>query len=186
MKILLLTTALLMGATPAPPHEAGGVAVTISDGVSQVTEGDTLHYRVTLRDTHANTPATVRLELSLPVGVSDAHVHNGGERVESWLAVWTPTVPPNGKVTVSASFVAGKPRPAAKGYAAQACLVHENVRQACATDINQLPGKPNIHATSPTEDRGVGWLTWLTAILVAAILAIAAIWLPSRARRAKE
>jgi hypothetical protein len=184
MKILLLTAALLMGAAPAPPHEAGGVAVAISDGVSQVAEGDTLDYRVTLRNTHADTPATVRLELSLPVGVSGARVHDGGERVESWLAVWTPTVPANGTVTVSASFVAGKPHPAVKGYAAQACLVHENVRQACATDINQLPGRPDIHTMSPAtaEDPGVGWLTWLMAVLVAAVLAIGGTWLLFRAR----
>lgn len=193
MKVLLLTAALLMGAAPAiataapePPHEAEGVAVAISDGVSQVAEGDTLDYRVTLHNTHADAPATVRLELSLPVGVSGGQVHDGGERVESWLAVWTPTVPAKGEVTVSASFVAGKPRPAAKGYAAQACLVHENVRQACATDINQLPGKPDIHATGPAtaEEPGAGWLTWLVAILVAAVLAIGGTWLLFRGRRA--
>jgi hypothetical protein len=193
MKALLLTAALLVGvaapatAAPQPPDEADGVAVDITDSRSEVAEGDTLDYRVTLRNTHTGAPAKVRLELSLPVGVSGARVADGGERVEPWLAVWTPTVPAKGEVTVSASFVAGKPRPEAKGYTAQACLVQENVRQACATDINQLPGRADVHALATTEagDPGATWVTWLVAVLAAAVLAFGGVWLVSRLRHPK-
>ena len=183
MRLVLAATALAVGTVVGAPGWAGaqelpdradGVAVAVADEVDEVAVGDRLAYTVTLRNTSARTAARVRLELTLPVGVSGAEVHDGGESVEPWLAVWQPTVPAGGTVTVSATFVAGRPRAAAKGYTAQACLVHDNVRLACVADIDQLPGAADVHALGPVPaEPGVGWRTWLAVVLGAAVVSVA-------------
>ncbi|MFL6122307.1 hypothetical protein [Actinophytocola sp.] len=157
----------------ALPTTADDVSITMADGVSTVSSGDTLEYRVTLHNSNRAEPATVHLELSLPVGAAGRTVSPGGETLEPWLASWHPTVPPGGEVTVSATFVAGDPRPTAKGYAAQACLVTNNINQACATDINQLPGREDVHARqAPAPPSAPTWPVWLAAGAAAAAAAL--------------
>jgi hypothetical protein len=117
------------------------------------------------------------------VGATATEVTDG-ERLEPWLAAWQPTVPAGRTVTLSATFAAGKPRQEAKGYAAQVCLVHDHIREACATDINQLPGAADIHALGPAQpDETVGWRTWLAAVTAAAAIGILAATLLVRRRR---
>lgn len=155
---------VLASAALGLPSAAGGVSIAVEDGVRTVASGDTLEYRVTLHNADRTEAATVHVELALPVGATGRTVSEGGEEVEPWLASWHPTVPAGGEVTVSATFVAGEPRETAKGYAAQACLVTNNINQACATDINQLPGRADIHArVAPTPSTTPTWPIWLAA-----------------------
>lgn len=154
------------------PTTAGGVSIAVADDVRTVASGDVLEYRVTLHNTHRTAPATVHVELSLPVGAAGRTVSTGGEAVEPWLVSWQPTVPAGGKVTVSATFVAGEPRRSAKGYTAQACLVTDNINQACATDINQLPGRADIHATSAPARSTTTWPLWLVGAGAAGAAAV--------------
>lgn len=169
-------------AAQAIPAEADQVAIALTDEADTVAAGDDLTYTVSLRNS-SSADTDVRLELSLPVGATATSVEDG-ERAEPWLAVWRPTVPAGGTVEVSAVFEAGEPRPDAKGYTAQACLVRENVRVACATDINQVPGAADINAMgvpAPADDN-VAWWTWLVVGAGALFVAAAALFV-RRARR---
>jgi len=158
----------------ALPTTADGVSISVTDNVTSVRPDDTIEYQVTLHNTDRTEPATVHVELSLPVGAASKKVSEGGEALEPWLATWNPTVPAGGTTTVTATFTAGDARPNAKGYAAQACLVTNNINQACGTDINQLPGKANIHAAMATPEPSTTppWPIWLGA---AGALAAAAV-----------
>ena len=45
-----------------------------------------------------------------------------------------------------------------KGYAATACVVRNFVRQLCASDIDQIPGAADIHATNSSKGSALGWI----------------------------
>jgi len=156
----------------ALPTTADGVSISVTDNVTSVRSDDTVEYQVTLHNTDRTKSATVHVELSLPVGAASKKVSEGGKALEPWLATWNPTVPAGDTTTVTATFTAGDARPNAKGYAAQACLVTNNINHACATDINQLPGKADIHATMATPEPSTPWPIWLGA---AGALAAAAV-----------
>jgi hypothetical protein len=172
--------AVLLAAPEAAAQTSPNVSVTLTDGKAEVSAGDRLEYRVALRN-KAATDATVDVELALPVGAFATEVTDG-ERLEPWLAAWQPTVAAGSRVTLSATFTAGKPRQEAKGYTAQVCLVHDHIREACATDINQLPGTADIHALGTAEETA-GWRTWLAAVTAAAATSILAATLLVRRRR---
>jgi hypothetical protein len=143
---------------PDLPSEGGGLAIHLDDEVTAVKDGDTLTYKVTVRNADKAATATAAIELTLPVGARSVAVNDGGDSPEAWFARWTLQVPAGGSTTVSASFQAGPPVAGAKGYAATACVVRDFVRQLCASDIDQLPGEADIHATGPARGGIAGWI----------------------------
>ncbi|OLR92265.1 hypothetical protein [Actinokineospora bangkokensis] len=155
---LLTTAALLHTATwaPAAATPEPALTITMTDDTAETSEGTPLDYKITLTNPAAEERAA-DVELTLPVGAKATEVRDGGTAPEPWFAHWSLTIPANGTSTVSASFQAGAPRPDSKGYTATACTVRNYARLLCATDINQVPGAPDIHAVAgkaSTEDGG--------------------------------
>jgi hypothetical protein len=143
---------------PDLPSEGGGLAIHLDDGVTSAKDGDQLTYTVTLRNADKAAPAQAAIELTLPVGARSIAVNDGGDSPEPWFARWTLQVPPDGTATVSANFQAGPPVKDAKGYAATACVVRNFVRQLCASDIDQVPGAADIHATGSSSGPDLSWI----------------------------
>jgi uncharacterized repeat protein (TIGR01451 family) len=165
--------------SPSPSAAAPGkasLAIGVTDGVDRATPGDTLNYTVTVHNHGPAASGAVNLKLTLPGGVTLASADHSGKSGPGGVVSWSLTVPAAGQVVVVAHATVGTPDAQAKGLAAVAC-VDGTEGLLCSSDIDQIPGRADVHAITgtqqPTTPLWRHW--WMIATAVTGLLALLAV-----------
>ena len=164
-----------------------GLSIAVDDGVSVAALGDRLAYTISVHnDGHAGS-GHLGITFTPPAGVELSAADADGA-IKGGSANWTVTVGAAKTVTLKVSARVAELPEGAKGLAAVACVADGGVPKLCATDINQIPGRDDIHATqaaaTATHDTGYPWVQWAagTGLGLVALALVAA--LVVRRRRA--
>ncbi|WP_027344510.1 DUF11 domain-containing protein [Hamadaea tsunoensis] len=158
-----------------PPKTSAALVVAVSDGVGEAKVGDRLAYTVSVRNDGTAPGNRLAVTFTPPAGMTLTAAGAQGS-VAAGGARWTVTVPAARTVTLTASARVDTLPDGAKGLAAIACLTEAGQR-LCATDIDQIPGRDDIHATAeaaPAAKTATGWVRLATLAGIAAVALVVA------------
>lgn len=134
--------------TPAAGHQPqAALSIAVTDGVSDAAPGDRLVYGVTVRNDGDAASRRVTVRLTLPGGVSFVSADGGGVS-ERGAVVWKVAVPAAGHVTVTARGTVGTLLAGLNGLAGVACVNAGGPDMLCSSDIDQIPGRGDVHAVT--------------------------------------
>ena len=133
------------------------------------------------------------LRFTPPSGGELGRLDRGGTRAQR-DAAWRLRVGAGRTVTVSAQVRIAELSEGVKGLAAIACVMRSETPVLCATDVNQIPGRDDIHAVATARDKslfarakpwlavGIGGL----AAVAAAVVVLPAVRSHLRSRRSRS
>jgi uncharacterized repeat protein (TIGR01451 family) len=188
----ILVAAALVGVAIAPPpspdavHAAtAAMVIGVSDGVTSATTGDELTYTISLRNDGAADSGPLGVRFQPPSGAEVTTVDHDGAR-EDGVATWSIDLPAGGTLTLTVGAKVATLPEGVNGLAGIACITHDGTPTLCATDMNQIPGQPDIHAVveggPAATHRSVPWLAVGGILIGAAALSIGAFVLIRRRR----
>jgi uncharacterized repeat protein (TIGR01451 family) len=189
MKNILLAAVLIwMAPAQAPSPEAvhaAAMVIGVSDGVTSATTGDELTYTISLRNDGAADSGPLGVRFQPPSGAELTTVDHDGAR-EDGVATWSVDLPAGGTLTLTVGAKVATLPEGVNGLAGIACITHDGTPSLCATDMNQIPGQPDIHAIVEGDPsathRSVPWLAIVGILLGAAALSIGGFVLLRRRR----
>jgi uncharacterized repeat protein (TIGR01451 family) len=164
-------------ATPSPTpvgHPAhASLSIAVTDSVAEAAPGDQLVYSVTVSNAGDAASGPVTVKLTLPGGVAFASADRTGAGAHgsvSWKAF---SVPAAGHVTVTARGTVGTPAAGLNGLAGVACVDADKSTMLCASDIDQIPGRGDVHAVTQASGKTVtpAWRRW--SVVAAGAVAVA-------------
>jgi uncharacterized repeat protein (TIGR01451 family) len=145
------------------------MVIAVSDGVTSATAGDELTYTILLRNDGAADSGPHGVRFQPPSGAEVTTVDHDGAR-EDGVATWSVDLPAGGTLTLTVGAKVVTLPEGVNGLAGIACLTHDGTPALCATDMNQIPGQPDIHAVveggPTTTHRSVPWLA-IAGVLLA-------------------
>jgi hypothetical protein len=149
--VLAAALAGLASATPTPSpgavhHATAAMAISVSDGVTSVTDGDELTYTISLRNDGAAGSGRLAIRFQPPTGAKLTTVDHHGASVDD-VATWSVDVPPGAALKLTVGTTVGSLPAGVNGVAGIACIIHGSTPSLCATDMNQIAGRSDIHAT---------------------------------------
>jgi uncharacterized repeat protein (TIGR01451 family) len=166
--LIALPAAMATGHPPTP-RAAGAPELTISvgDGQVAVRPGDTLTYRVSLRNTGTVTARRLEVTQTLSPGLEVTGASdNGVARAER--VTWSTAVPPGGTRTFLVTARVTRPPAQMLRLAAIACVALPGARQAivCAAHLDKLPAAEAGKAGPARRQSGTGAVPYAAAALV--------------------
>jgi uncharacterized repeat protein (TIGR01451 family) len=193
--LIALPAAMVTG-HPAPPRPTGTASpratgapeltISISDGQVAVRPGDTLTYRVSLRNTGTVTARRLEVTQTLSPGLEVTGASDSGvaraERV-----TWSAAVPPGGTRTFLVTARVTRPPAQMLRLAAIACVALPGAKQpiVCAAHLDKLPaaeaGKGG-KAGPARRQSGMGVLPYAAAALALLAGCLAAVLFGRRTR----
>lgn len=161
------------------------MVIGVDDAVAVAGLGDRLAYTISVRNEGHAASGRLTIALTPPTGVELARVDGGGT-VKGGIAHWTVAVAASKSATLTAEARVTEVPEGVKGLAAVACVTEGGVPKLCATDIDQIPGRPDIHAATAAakNDRSrPDWVHWVAGSSLALVaLAIVAVLIRKRRR----
>ena len=139
---------------PTPPAEEASLVVSVSDEVTTAALGDRLSYQISVRNQSRSGAYRLDLRFTPPGGSELGRLDRGGTRARG-DAAWRLRVGAGRTVTVSAQVRIAELAEGANGLAAIACVMRGKTPVLCATDVNQIPGREDIHAAATARDRSL-------------------------------
>ena len=107
--------------------------------------------------------------------------HDGAR--DNGVATWSIDVAAGATVTLTAATKVGSLPAGVNGLAGIACVTHDGTPSLCATDMNQIPGQPDIHAiveSSGPARSSVPWVAVGGVLAGAVVLAFGGFFLLRR------
>jgi len=192
--LLALPEAAQAKASPSPAPATGhpaqpSLSITVTDNVTKAAPGETLAYTVTVSNDGDAASGQVPVKLTLPGGVEFASADNGGTS-EQGAVVWKVTVPAAGHLTLTARGTVGTPAAGLNGLAGVACLEAGPANMLCSSDIDQIPGRRDVHAVTRAGGHTITpiWRRWWvlgTPVALAVIVGLALVFLLRRRQRTR-
>jgi uncharacterized repeat protein (TIGR01451 family) len=159
------------------------MVIGVDDGVATAGLGDRLAYTISLRNDGHTASGRLGVAFTPPAGVKLARAGDGGT-IKGGTASWTVKVAAAKTVTLTVDALVAELPEGVKGLAAVACVTDGGVPKLCATDINQIPWRADIHSTSAAvkADAAIAWSRWAAGagLGLVALVVIAAVILQRR------
>jgi hypothetical protein len=165
---VLAATSSARAATPMPaPTGILALVISVTDGVTMVKPGQEVTYSVGVRNGNPTQTVIADVQLTPPSGSTLGAVRNKGSK-EKNLFKWRVTIEGGKSIQLTATATPGAATLKAKdikGLAALACITQRGVPVICSSDVNQIPDRPSISATTgdasgsggPASSSGVWW-----------------------------
>jgi len=189
----ILLAAGLVGLAPTPSPEAvhaatSAMVISVSDGVTSATTGDELTYAISLRNDGAADSGPLGVRFQPPTGAEVTTVDHDGARDDSG-ATWSIDLAAGDTLALTVGAKVAALPEGVNGLAGIACITSDGQPSLCATDMNQMPGQPDIHAiveSSAPAHRSVPWLAVGGILVGAFVLALGGFFLLRRRRSARS
>jgi uncharacterized repeat protein (TIGR01451 family) len=186
--LIALPAAMAVGHHLAP--RAPGVpelTISVSDGQVSVRPGETLTYRVSLRNTGTGTAARLEVTQTLSAGLEVTWASGNGVPKAGRVA-WSAAVPAGGTRTFVVTARVTRPPAQMLRLAAVACVALPGSRQpvVCAAHLDRLPAAAAAPAGPARRSSGMGVLPYAAAALTLLAGCLTAVLFGHRTRRRRR
>jgi uncharacterized repeat protein (TIGR01451 family) len=166
------------------------MAISVTDGVTSATQGDELVYTISVRNDGADASGQLGIRFEAPTDARLTTVDQDGTR-DHGVATWSIDLPAGGAIELTAGTEVGTPPAGVNGLAGIACVVRDATPLLCATDMNQLAGRPDVNATVETaasepRRRAVSRLAGAIGLAVVAAFGVCGLFLVRLRRKRRR